>query len=56
MAETIDNDSIVRRRRRRLFLVIVGGAVLVTIVGVALLMNIFERNKRRAIRFIGWSS
>ena len=44
MAETIDNDAFVRRRRRR-FLIIVGGAVLATIVGVALLMNIFERKQ-----------
>ena len=44
MAETIDNDAFVRRRRR-LFLIIVGGAVLATIVGVALLMNIFERKQ-----------
>ena len=44
MAETIDNDAFVRRRRRR-FLIIAGGAVLATIVGVALLMNIFERKQ-----------
>ena len=44
MAETIDNDVFVRRRRRR-FLIIVGAAVLATIVGVALLMNIFERKQ-----------
>src|SRR4029077_9040606 len=44
MAETIDNDALVRRRRRR-FLIIVGAAVLATIVGVALLMNIFERKQ-----------
>ena len=44
MAESIDNDAFVRRRRRR-FLIIVGGAVLATIVGVALLMNIFERKQ-----------
>ena len=44
MAETIDNDAFVRRRRRR-FLIIVGAAVLATIVGVALLMNIFERKQ-----------
>ena len=44
MAETIDNDAFVRRRRRR-FLILVGGAVLATIVGVALLMNIFERKQ-----------
>ena len=44
MAETIDNDAFVRRRRRRFF-IIVGAAVLATIVGVALLMNIFERKQ-----------
>jgi nitrite reductase (cytochrome c-552) len=44
MAETIDNDAFSRRRRRR-FLIIVGAAVLMTIVGVALLMNIFERKQ-----------
>jgi nitrite reductase (cytochrome c-552) len=44
MAETIDNDAFVRRRRRR-FLILVGAAVLATIVGVALLMNIFERKQ-----------
>lgn len=44
MAGTIDNDAFVRRRRRR-FLIIVGAAVLATIVGVALLMNIFERKQ-----------
>ena len=44
MAETIDSDALVRRRRRR-FLIIVGAAVLATIVGVALLMNIFERKQ-----------
>jgi nitrite reductase (cytochrome c-552) len=38
------NDALVRRRRRR-FLIIAGGAVLATIVGVALLMNIFERKQ-----------
>ena len=43
MAE-ISNDAFVRRRRRR-FLIIVGAAVLATIVGVALLMNIFERKQ-----------
>jgi nitrite reductase (cytochrome c-552) len=43
MAE-IGNDVAVRRRRR-LFFLIVGGAVLATIVGVALLMNIFERKQ-----------
>jgi nitrite reductase (cytochrome c-552) len=44
MAETIDNDASIRRRRRR-FLIIAAGAVLATIVGVALLMNIFERKQ-----------
>jgi hypothetical protein len=43
MAE-IGNDVAVRRRRR-LFFLIVGGAVLATIVGVGLLMNIFERKQ-----------
>ena len=43
MAE-IDSDAS-GRRRRRLFFLIVGGAVLATIVGVALLMNIFERKQ-----------
>jgi nitrite reductase (cytochrome c-552) len=38
------NDAFVRRRRRR-FLIIAAGAVLATIVGVALLMNIFERKQ-----------
>ena len=44
MAETIDNDAFVRRRRRR-FLIIVAAAVLATIVGVGLLMNVFERKQ-----------
>src|SRR6266567_8092298 len=44
MAETSDNDALVRRRRRRFF-IIMGAAVLATIVGVALLMNIFERKQ-----------
>jgi hypothetical protein len=48
------NDALVRRRRR--FLIIVGAAVLATIVGVALLMNIFERKQEARIRFIAWSS
>jgi nitrite reductase (cytochrome c-552) len=38
------NDAFVRRRRRR-FLILAGAAVLATIVGVALLMNIFERKQ-----------
>src|SRR5499426_3891390 len=44
MAEIISNDA-AARRRRRLFFLIVGAAVLVTIVGVALLLNIFERKQ-----------
>ena len=43
MAETRSDAS--TARRRRLFFVIVGAAVLATIVGVALLMNIFERKQ-----------
>src|SRR5437867_2380154 len=43
MAESI-NDP-VSARRRRLFYLIVGAAVLATIVGVALLMNILERKQ-----------
>ena len=44
MAETISNDASARRRRR-LFFLFVGAAVLVTILGVGLLMNIFERKQ-----------
>jgi nitrite reductase (cytochrome c-552) len=44
MAETTDHEARVRRRRR-LLLVIAAGAALVTVVGVALLMNIFERKQ-----------
>jgi nitrite reductase (cytochrome c-552) len=44
MAEIIANDASIRRRRR-IFFVIVGAAVLATIVGVGLLMNIFERKQ-----------
>jgi nitrite reductase (cytochrome c-552) len=44
MAETIGNDDSIRRRRR-LFVIIIGAAALATIVGVALLMNIFERKQ-----------
>ena len=44
MADMIENDSSARRRRR-LFFIIVGAAVLATIVGVGLLMNIFERKQ-----------
>ena len=43
MAETRSDAS--TTRRRRLFFIIVGAAVLATIVGVALLMNIFERKQ-----------
>ena len=43
MAETRYDDS--TARRRRLFYIIVGAAVLATIVGVALLINIFERKQ-----------
>src|SRR4029450_7720792 len=43
MAETRGDAS--PPRRRRLFFIIVGAAVLATIVGVALLMNIFERKQ-----------
>ena len=44
MAETRGADS-TTRRRRRLFFIIIGVAVLATIVGVALLINIFERKQ-----------
>ena len=44
MAEVSVNDT-PARRRRRLFLAIVGAAVLVTVVAIALLMNIFERKQ-----------
>src|SRR5215813_3964852 len=44
MAEIINND-VSARRRRRLFFLIVGAAVLATIVGVAFLMNIMERQR-----------
>ena len=43
MAETRSAAS--ASRRRRVFFIIVGAAVLATIVGVALLMNIFERKQ-----------
>src|SRR5215468_956150 len=43
MAETRSEDS--TARRRRVFFIIVGAAVLATIVGVGLLMNIFERKQ-----------
>ena len=44
MADAIESDALARRRRRRLLLVALG-AVLATVVGVALLMNIFERKQ-----------
>lgn len=44
MADTIGNDSSVHRLRR-VFFVIAGAAVLATVVGVALLMNILERKQ-----------
>jgi nitrite reductase (cytochrome c-552) len=44
MAEAIGHETRIRRRRRVL-LVIVAGAALATVVGVALLMNIFERKQ-----------
>jgi nitrite reductase (cytochrome c-552) len=44
MAETIGNDASVRRRRR-LLLIIAATAALATVVGVAFLMNIFERKQ-----------
>src|SRR6476646_8748579 len=43
MAETPNSDS--TTRRRLIFFALVGAAVLLTIVGVALLMNIFERKQ-----------
>jgi nitrite reductase (cytochrome c-552) len=43
MAEIGNGPS--ARRRRRLFIIIIGAAALTTIVGVALLMNIFERKQ-----------
>jgi len=43
MAETPNPDS--TSHRRLTFFAIVGAAVLLTIVGVALLMNIFERKQ-----------
>jgi nitrite reductase (cytochrome c-552) len=43
MAESVNSGSGVRRRR--LFFIIVAGAALATIVGVGLLMNIFERKQ-----------
>ena len=51
MAETISNDASARRRRR-LFFLIVGAAVLATIVGVAFLMNIFERKQEARNPFL----
>ena len=44
MAEAIESDALARRRRRRLLMIALG-AVLATVVGVALLMNIFERKQ-----------
>jgi nitrite reductase (cytochrome c-552) len=44
MAEAIDSVALARRRRRRLLILVVGAA-LATVVGVALLMNIFERKQ-----------
>jgi nitrite reductase (cytochrome c-552) len=44
MVEAIGHETRVRRRRR-LLLVIAAGAALATVVGVALLMNIFERKQ-----------
>jgi len=43
MAETPNSDS--TTRRRLIFFALVGAAVLLTIVAVALLMNIFERKQ-----------
>src|ERR671912_2851530 len=44
MAEARDLDASTRRRRR-LFFLIAGVAVIATVAGVALLMNIFERRQ-----------
>ena len=44
MAEPIESAALARRRRRRLLMLVVGAA-LATVVGVALLMNIFERKQ-----------
>ena len=44
MAEAIDSVALARRRRRRLLILVVGAA-LATVVGVALLVNIFERKQ-----------
>ena len=44
MAETSNGDPRTRRRRR-LFIIIIGVAALATILGVAFLMNIFERKQ-----------
>jgi nitrite reductase (cytochrome c-552) len=43
MAETGNDNSVARRRRS--FFIIMGASVLATVVGVALLMNIFERKQ-----------
>jgi len=46
MAETIGDDVSNRRRRRLLFIIIIiGAAALATVIGVAFLMNIFERKQ-----------
>ena len=44
MAETTGNHASIRRRRR-LFIIVIIATALATIVGVALLMNIFERKQ-----------
>src|SRR6187549_3205026 len=44
MAEPIESAALVRRRRRRLLMLVLGAA-LATVVGVGLLMNIFERKQ-----------
>jgi nitrite reductase (cytochrome c-552) len=44
MAETI-GDDVSNRRRRRLLFIIIGAAALATVIGVAFLMNIFERKQ-----------
>src|SRR6187549_3337095 len=44
MAEPIESAALVRRRRRRLLMLVLGAA-LATVVGVGLLVNIFERKQ-----------
>ena len=44
MAETT-NEATARKRNRRLFFIIIGLAVIATVLGVAFLMNIFERKQ-----------